>query len=86
MSWRMGSRVTVVLKDGRVIAEERILPSGMAGDPHRGEVVREKLIAEGEGILGRERCLRLWDAVTGLPETAPSSILASAVEGEHDTH
>ena len=86
MSWRMGSRVTVVLKDGRVIAEERILPSGMAGDPHRGEVVREKLIAEGEGILGRERCLRLWDAVTGLPGTAPSSILASAVEGEHDTH
>lgn len=86
MSWRMGSRVTIVLKDGRVIAEERILPSGMAGDPHRGEVVREKLIAEGEGILGRGRCLRLWDAVAGLPGTPPSSILASTVEGEHDTH
>jgi 2-methylcitrate dehydratase PrpD len=84
MSWRMGSRVTVVLKDGRVLAEERILPSGMAGDPQRREVVREKLMAEGEVILGRERCLRLWDAVTGLPETPPASILASAVEGRHD--
>jgi 2-methylcitrate dehydratase PrpD len=84
MSWRMGSRVTVVLKDGRVLAEERILPSGMAGDPRRRDVVREKLIAEGEAILGRERCLRLWDAVTGLPGTPPASILALAVEGGHE--
>jgi 2-methylcitrate dehydratase PrpD len=84
MSWRMGSRVTVVLTDGRVLAEERILPSGMAGDPHRREVVREKLVAEGEAILGRERCLRLWDAVTSLPETPPALILAAAVEGGDD--
>lgn len=80
LSWRMGSRVTVVLKDGRSFSEERILPSGMAGDPHRRDVVREKLVAEGEPILGRERCLRLWEAVTGLPETPPTSVLASAVE------
>jgi hypothetical protein len=84
MSWRMGSRVTVVLKDGRVLAEERILPSGMAGDPSRREVVREKLVVEGEAILGRERCLSLWDAVTGLPGTPPASILALAAEGGHE--
>ena len=84
MSWRMGSRVTVVLKDGRVLAEERILPSGMAGDPGRRDVVRENLVAEGEAILGRERCSRLWDAVTGLPGTPPASILELAAEGGHE--
>jgi 2-methylcitrate dehydratase PrpD len=80
LSWRMGSRVTVVLENGRSLSAERILPSGMAGDPNRGGVVREKLVAEGEVILGRERCLRLWAAVTELPVTPPASILARAVE------
>jgi 2-methylcitrate dehydratase PrpD len=80
LSWRMGSRVTVRLKNGRSLSAERILPSGMAGDPNRGGVVRDKLIAEGEVILGRERCRRLWELVTGLPVTPPASILAQAVE------
>jgi 2-methylcitrate dehydratase PrpD len=84
MSWRMGSRVTVALQDGRVLSEERILPSGMAGDPRRKEVVQEKLVAEGAAILGQEKCLRLWDAIAGLPGTAPASIIASAVENGHD--
>jgi 2-methylcitrate dehydratase PrpD len=73
-SWRMGSRVTVILKNGKALSAERILPSGMAGDPNRRGVVREKLIAEGEPILGRERCERLWEEITGLPATSPAAI------------
>jgi 2-methylcitrate dehydratase PrpD len=80
LSWRMGSRVTVVLNNGKTLSAERILPSGMAGDPNRREVVREKLVAEGEPILGREACERLWEAVTGLPDTPPASIIALAAE------
>jgi len=84
ISWRMGSRVTVVLGNGRTFSAERILPTGMAGDPNRGGVVREKLVAEGEVILGSEKCARLWEAVTGLPATPPASILALAVEEGHE--
>jgi hypothetical protein len=86
LSWRMGSRVTVVLKKGQTLSAERILPSGMAGDPNRREVVREKLIAEGEPILGREACDRLWEAVTGLPDTPPASIIALAAEKGKQLH
>ena len=76
----MGSRVTVILKDGKTLSAERIQPSGMAGDPNRKGVIGEKLIAEGEVILGRERCERLWKAVTGLPATPPSAITALAAK------
>jgi 2-methylcitrate dehydratase PrpD len=81
-SWRMGSRVTVILKDGKRLSAERIQPSGMAGDPNRKGVIREKLIAEGEAILGCERCERLWEAVKGLPATPPSAITALAAKKE----
>ena|GEM_PF-1376390 len=84
LSWRMGSRVTVVLGNGRSLSAERILPAGMAGDPNRGGVVREKLVAEGEVVLGRARCLRLWETVAGLPATPPASILALAMEEGHE--
>jgi hypothetical protein len=86
LSWRMGSRVTVSLNDGRALLAERIIPTGMAGDPNRRDVVREKLLAEGECILGRETCLVLWDAVCGLPETPPARILALAAGKEGNAH
>jgi 2-methylcitrate dehydratase PrpD len=85
LSWRMGSRVTVVLKKGKTLTAECIFPSGMAGDPKRRDVVREKLIAEGAHILGRERCESLWEAVTGLPHTSPAAIIALATEKVKET-
>jgi 2-methylcitrate dehydratase PrpD len=75
LSFRMGSRVTVFMNDGSKISAERIIPTGMAGDPNRKGVVREKLVAEGERILGRPTCERLWDAITSLPITPPNDII-----------
>lgn len=74
LSFRMGSRVTVVMKDGATLVAERLVPTGMAGDPDRREVVREKLVAEGERVLDRKSCLELWDAIAGLPATSPARI------------
>ncbi len=74
LSFRMGSRVTVMMKNGTQFSAERITPTGMAGDPNRREVVQEKLIVEGEPVLGREACENLWDAITHLPITSPINI------------
>jgi 2-methylcitrate dehydratase PrpD len=87
LSFRMGSRVTVFLNNGERLSAERIIPTGMAGDPNRKEVVRDKLIAEGERVIGRETCEHLWAAVTGLPGTSPARIIALATgQGGDDIH
>jgi hypothetical protein len=87
LSFRMGSRVTVFMKNGKRLSAERIIPTGMAGDPGRREVVREKLIAEGERIIGHEKCKRLWETITALPDASPDRIIALATEtGEEPDH
>jgi 2-methylcitrate dehydratase PrpD len=87
LSWRMGGRVTVTLKTGQRISAERVVPTGMAGDPGREAVVREKLVAEGAPLLGRHRCEELWDAITSL-EAAPSAakVVALASSGIGETN
>lgn len=84
LSFRMGSRVTVFMKNGKKFSAERIIPTGMAGDPNRRDVVREKLIAEGERVLGHKTCEQLWEAVMGLPSTAPARIIALASAKEEE--
>jgi hypothetical protein len=59
----------------------------MAGDPHRKDVVREKLIVEGERAIGRTACERLWDMVMNLPASDAAGIAASATaKGKDDRH
>ena len=81
LSWRMGGRVTVTLQDGRRISAERVLPTGMAGDPARRDVVQEKLLAEGSLVLGPDRCAALWSAIMTL-EGTPRTRLAALASGE----
>lgn len=82
LSFRMGSRVTVFMNNGDKFSAERIIPTGMAGDPNRKAVVYEKLIVEGERILGRKTCEQLWEAIRGLPGTVPAQIIAIAAAKE----
>jgi 2-methylcitrate dehydratase PrpD len=91
LSFRMGSRVTVFMKNGKRLSAERIIPTGMAGDPNRMDVVREKLIVEGERIIGHEKCRRLWETITALPVVSPDRIIELATEtreepGHAQTH
>ena len=87
LSFRMGSRVTVRLKDGRTESAECLIPTGMAGDPHRKDVVREKLLVEGERAIGRTACERLWDMIMNLPAADAAGIAALAsARGEEDRH
>jgi 2-methylcitrate dehydratase PrpD len=68
LSFRMGARVSVRLRDGRVLTAERVQPTGMAGDPGRAQVVEEKLRVEAEPVLGLPAAERLWTAIARLPE------------------
>jgi hypothetical protein len=76
LSWRMGGRVTVRLDGGRVLSAERIIPTGMAGDPNRIAVVREKLLEETRGRLGLPGAKALWAAIDRLA-SAPTIELAT---------
>lgn len=78
LSFRLGSRVTITLRGGRVLSAERMLPRGMAGDPDRGGMVHEKLIAEGAPVLGRDRCEILWNSVMVLDQAPTVTIPALA--------
>ena len=74
LSFRMGARVVVTLKDGRKLEAENVIPTGMAGDPDRLGVVREKFLAEGERVLGRVQCEKLWSSIMELPKTSSASV------------
>jgi hypothetical protein len=66
LSFRMGARVTVVLHDGRRLVAERIIPTGMAGDPDRRAVVHEKFVAECDPVIGPHRRKQVWEAIQSL--------------------
>lgn len=74
LSFRMGARVVVTLKDGRKLEAENVIPTGMAGDPDRLGVVREKFLAEGERVLGHVQCEKLWSLIMELPKTSSASV------------
>jgi hypothetical protein len=83
LAFCMGARVTVVMRGGRRFVAERVVPTGMAGDPDRAAVVREKLTVEATAVLGQARAARLWEAITGI-ETASAVMvprLATLAEG-----
>jgi hypothetical protein len=84
LSWRMGGRVTVTLADGRKLSAERVVPTGMAGDPDRAAVVREKLLTEGAPRLGAERCRRLWETIMALEGATRVTVAADACGGGTD--
>jgi 2-methylcitrate dehydratase PrpD len=81
LSFRMGARVTVVQRDGRRLVSERVIPTGMAGDPDRASVVREKFTAECDPVVGPARRRQLWDAIQSL-STAGTVDLAGTPGGE----
>lgn len=74
LSYRMGGRVTVTLQSGRRITAERIIPSGMAGDPGRAQVVRDKLATEGREVMGAQGAAAAWDAILALEQATPVSL------------
>jgi len=69
LSFRMGARVTVVQRNGRQLTAERIIPTGMAGDPNRAAVVEEKFSAECDPVIGPVRRRRIWKAIQSLPNS-----------------
>jgi hypothetical protein len=70
LAFCMGGRVTVVLRGGKTLVAERVIPTGMAGDPDRAKVVWEKLTVEATAVLGAERAASLREAITRI-EAAP---------------
>lgn len=68
LSYRMGGRVTVTLANGRQLTAERIVPSGMAGDPGRADVVRDKLATEAGATLGATAAAAGWNAILALEQ------------------
>jgi len=78
LSFRLGSRVTMTLANGRVVSAERVLPTGMANDPDRGVVVHEKLLAEGTPVLGAGRCETLWNCIMMLDRAGTVTVPACA--------
>ncbi len=82
LSFRMGARVTIWLADGRRITEERVIPSGMAGDPDRATVVQEKFHTECAPVLGSERTRLAWQAIAAMPQTGISDLLATICRPE----
>jgi 2-methylcitrate dehydratase PrpD len=78
----MGGRVTVALRGGTTLVAERIVPTGMAGDPDRAAVVKEKLAVEGTPVIGAARAEALWDAIMNLnaASTVTLATLATLTE------
>lgn len=74
----MGGRVTVTFADGRVQTAEQIVPSGMAGDPNRLAMVREKLIEETRDVFGHDRAHQLLWAIDVMDTTPVPGLLAHA--------
>jgi 2-methylcitrate dehydratase PrpD len=83
LAFCMGGRVTVVLRGGKTLVAERVIPTGMAGDPDRAKMVWEKLAVETTAVLGAERSSALIDAITGLEATRVVTLptLATLPEG-----
>ena len=59
LSWRMGSRIELKFKSGKVMSAEKIIPPGMAGDPNRAEMVKEKLVVEARPVIGERKAKQL---------------------------
>jgi hypothetical protein len=81
LSFRMGARLSVTMKSGRKLTAERIIPTGMAGDPDRRGMVHEKLLAEGEPVLGSRQCELLWIAIMDLEAATKVSLARLACFG-----
>lgn len=75
LAFRMGARVTVVLRGGRSLVAERIVPTGMAGDPDRAAMVWEKLAVEATAVIGATGAAALAAAIAGIA-TAPKITIA----------
>lgn len=83
LAFCMGGRVTVVLRGGTTLVAERIVPSGMAGDPDRAAVVQEKLAVEATAVIGAARARALWDAIMSINDASAVTLptLATDIEG-----
>jgi 2-methylcitrate dehydratase PrpD len=82
LSFRMGARVTVVQRDGRRLVAERIIPTGMAGDPDRAAVVKEKFSAECDSVIGPVRRQQVWKAIQSLSTTAVVDVAGAMARPE----
>ena len=63
----LAGRVSLRLRDGRVLVEECRIPPGFAGDPNREQAIRAKFDREAVPVLGAERARRLGAAVLDRP-------------------
>jgi hypothetical protein len=80
LSYRMGARVTVTLRGGRRITRERVIPTGMAGDPDRAAMIREKLDAEMAPVFGLDQVSRIWEAIMDVDNARTVNIASLLVE------
>ncbi len=84
LSWRMASRVAIRLQSGALLEATSLIPPGMAGDPNRREVVRDKLTVEGTPVVGRKNALTLYRRIMDLEKVPISSIIALCAAREGD--
>ena len=53
-----------------------IIPSGMAGDPNRADMVKEKLVAEATPVIGERKARRLLERILHIENSRIADILS----------
>ena len=76
LSWRMASRIELQLKSGKVISAEKIIPTGMAGNPNRADMVKEKLVEEATPVIGERKARRLLENILHIETTRIGDIIS----------
>ena len=71
----LAGRVTLRLRDGRVLTEECRIPPGFAGDPNREQAIHDKFGREAVPVLGVSRARRLASLVLELPTTSARELM-----------
>jgi 2-methylcitrate dehydratase PrpD len=71
----IAGRVTLRLRDGRVLVDECRVPPGFAGDPNREQAIRAKFEREAVPVLGAERAHRLASGVLDLPAISARDLM-----------
>jgi 2-methylcitrate dehydratase PrpD len=79
LSWRMASRVVIHLKTGAFLESTSIIPPGMAGDPNRMQVVKEKLAMEGSAVIGKINAQALYKNIVNLENCSVRKIISATV-------
>ena len=80
MELRLGSKVKVSLKNGKVLENLCAVPPGFAGDPHKMEAAREKYYRETVPIYGKEKAEKIDQLIYTFPDGDIKSLMSAATQ------